>query len=114
MTYTLSYGRYRFNFFTERVKVIPVSLLFIMAIASAMLMYVYGGIIANRVFHNDFIVELIASLRTPILGVLFFLIILISYRMLPRIKVPTRGPDARCCSSNNRYLARYMDVFSVY
>ena len=89
MTYTLSYGRYRFNFFTERVKVIPVSLLFIIAIASAMLMYVYGGIIANRVFHNDFIVDLIASLRTPILGLLFFLIILTSYHMLPRIKVPT-------------------------
>ncbi len=90
-TYTLSYGRYRFNFFTERVKVIPVSLLFIIAVASAMIVYVYGEIIASRVFHNDFIVEMIASLRTPVLALLFFLIVLISYRMLPRIKVPTRA-----------------------
>lgn len=87
-TYTLSYGRYRFNFFTERVKIIPVSLLFIIAVASTMIIYVYGTVISSRVFHNQFIVDLIASLRTPILGLLFFLMILTSYHMLPRIKVP--------------------------
>lgn len=87
-TYTLSYGRYRFNFFTERVKIIPVSLLFIIAVASTMIIYVYGTVISSRVFHNQVIVDLIASLRTPILGLLFFLMILTSYHMLPRITVP--------------------------
>lgn len=91
ITYTLSYGRYRFNFLTERIRIIPVSLLFILAVASTMIIYVYGEIIAKSVFHNELVVELIASVRTPILGLLFFTMILICYYMLPRIRVPLRA-----------------------
>ena len=65
-TYTLSYGRYRFNFFTERVKIIPVSLMFILVVAFSLIV-------------------------SPILGLLFFLVILTSYYMLPRIRVPMRA-----------------------
>ena len=90
-TYTLSYGRYRFNFFTERVKIIPVSLMFILVVAFSLIVYVYGEIIAGRVFHSQFVAEVISSLRTPILGLLFFLVILTSYYMLPRIRVPMRA-----------------------
>lgn len=90
-TYTLSYGRYRFNFFTERVKIIPVSLMFILVVAFSLIVYVYGEAIADSIFHSDFIAEVIASLRTPLLALLFFLVILSSYYMMPRIRVPVRA-----------------------
>jgi membrane protein len=87
-TYTLSYGRYRFNFFTERVKIIPVSLMFILVVASSLIAYVYGEIIAEKIFHSSFLANVISALRTPMLGMLFFLVILASYYMMPRIRVP--------------------------
>ena len=87
-TYTLSYGRYRFNFFTERVKIIPVSLMFILVVAFSLIVYVYGESIAAQVFHSKAVAGVIASLRTPILALLFFLVILSSYYMMPRIRVP--------------------------
>ncbi|MBQ6389555.1 MAG: YihY/virulence factor BrkB family protein [Mogibacterium sp.] len=87
-TYTLSYGRYRFNFFTERVKAIPIALMSILVVAFSLIVYVYGDIIAHRIFHSEFLGELIASLRTPMLGWLFFVMILANYYLLPRIRVP--------------------------
>lgn len=87
-TYTLSYGRYRFNFLTERVKIIPVSLMFILVVASSLIAYVYGEIIAEKIFHSSFLASVISALRTPMLGMLFFLVILASYYMMPRIRVP--------------------------
>ncbi len=90
-TYTLSYGRYRFNYFTERVRAIPMALLSILVMATTMVVYVYGEIIASRVFHSAFMAELINSLRTPILGLLFFVMILVNYYLLPRIRVPMRA-----------------------
>ncbi len=90
-TYTLSYGRYRFNFFTERAKAIPIAMLSILAVASSLIVYVYGETIAARVFHSTFAAELIASLRTPLLGLMFFTIILSNYYLLPRIRVPVRA-----------------------
>ena len=90
-TYTLSYGRYRFNFFVERAKAIPIAMMSIFMVASSLIVYAYGEIIANRVFHSEFAAELILSLRTPLLGLLFFLIILSNYYLLPRIRVPLRA-----------------------
>ena len=90
-TYTLSYGRYRFNYFTERVKAIPMALLSILVVAFTMIVYVYGDIIARRIFHSAFAAEMISSLRTPILGLLFFIMILVNYYLLPRIMVPVRA-----------------------
>lgn len=90
-TYTLSYGRYRFNFFTERAKSIPIALLSILIIALAVIAYVYGEAIANRIFHNQYLVFLIGVLRTPILALLFFAVILANYYLLPRIRVPMRA-----------------------
>ena len=90
-TYTLSYGRYRFNFFTERVKIIPVSLMFILVVAFSLIVYVYGEVIAGTIFHSDFIAEVISALRTPTLGLMFFLVILSCYYLMPRIKVPVRA-----------------------
>lgn len=87
-TYTLSYGRYRFNFFTERAKSIPLAMLSILAVAVSLILYVYGDIIAHRIFRSLLMRELIGVLRTPVLLLVFFTMILANYYLLPRIRVP--------------------------
>ena len=87
-TYTLSYGRYRFNFFTERAKAIPIALGFILVVAFSLIVYVYGDIIARRAIHIEFLTRLINSARGPIFALMFFAIILASYYLIPRIRVP--------------------------
>ena len=90
-TYTLSYGRYRFSFFTERLKAIPIAALSILVVAVTLVGYVYGELIARRILQNTFIVGLISGFRTPVLALLFFIVILANYYMLPRIRVPVRA-----------------------
>jgi len=90
-TYTLSYGRYRFNFFIERAKAIPMAMISILVVAVALILYVYGELIALRIIRSPFLVELISDLRTPVLAVMFFLVILSNYYLLPRIRVPLRA-----------------------
>ena len=87
-TYTLSYGKYRYNFFTERIKAIPMALTIILVFAVAMVVYVYGEIIAKRIFQNEIATNIIASIRVPVMGLVFFLLIFSSYYVLPRIRVP--------------------------
>ena len=87
-TYTISYGRYRFSFFTERLKAIPIAALSIMAVAVTLVGYVYGELIAKRILQNTYIEGLISGLKTPVLGILFFIVILANYYLLPRIRVP--------------------------
>ena len=87
-TYTLSYGRYRFSFFTERLKAIPIAAFSILAVAITVVGYVYGDLIARRVLQNTYIEGLISDLRTPILAGMFFIVILANYYLLPRIRVP--------------------------
>ena len=90
-TYTLSYGRYRFSFFTERLKAIPIAAGSILAVAVTLVGYVYGEIIARRVLQNTYIEGLISGRRTPILAMMFFIVILANYYLLPRIRVPIRA-----------------------
>ena len=90
-TYTISYGRYRFNFFTERLKAIPIAAGSILVVAVTLVGYVYGELIATRILQNTYVEELIANLRTPVLGILFFIVILTNYYLLPRIRVPWRA-----------------------
>lgn len=87
-TYTISYGRYRFSFFTERLKAIPIAAMSILAVAVTLVGYVYGELIAKRILQNTYIEGLISGLRTPVLAVLFFIVILANYYLLPRIRVP--------------------------
>ena len=87
-TYTISYGRYRFSFFTERLKSIPIAALSILAVAVALVGYVYGELIAKRILQNTYIEGLISGLKTPVLMLLFFVVILANYYLLPRIRVP--------------------------
>ncbi|MBQ3370124.1 MAG: YihY/virulence factor BrkB family protein [Mogibacterium sp.] len=87
-TYTISYGRYRFSFFTERLKAFPIAALSILAVAVTVIGYVYGDIIARRILQNTYLRGIIADLRTPLLGILFFIVILANYYLLPRIRVP--------------------------
>ena len=90
-TYTLSYGRYRYNFFTERLKAIPMALVTILAVALALVLYVYGEIIAKSVLRSPFLYELVSSVRTPLLFLVLYVMILASYYVLPRIRVPVRA-----------------------
>ncbi len=90
-TYTISYGRYRFSFFKERLKSIPIAAFSILAVAVTVIGYVYGDLIARRVLQNTYIEGLISGLRTPVLAVLFFFVILANYYLLPRIRVPVRA-----------------------
>ena len=90
-TYTLSYGKYRYNFFTERLKAIPMAMLIILVVAIALIVYVYGELIAKRVLRNMFVYDLISQIRTPLLLLVVFLMILASYYILPRIRVPMRA-----------------------
>ena len=87
-TYTISYGKYRFNFFTERARVIPTAFLSILVIAFSLIVYVYGEVIALSVFKSEFVLQIVAAAKTPILSLLFFAMILSNYYILPRIRVP--------------------------
>ena len=87
-TYTISYGKYRFNFFSERLKSIPIAAGSILVVAFTLVGYVYGELIAKRVLQNPQLQQIITDLRTPLLGVLFFIVILANYYLLPRIRVP--------------------------
>ena len=90
-TYTISYGRYRFNFFTERIKAIPIAMGSITVVAATLIGYVYGELIAKRIFQNTQVGDMISNLRTPVLGLLFFVVVLANYYLLPRIRVPVRA-----------------------
>lgn len=87
-TYTLSNGKYRFNFIKERLKAIPLASLSILVIALALIVYVYGEIIAIRIFKSGYIVTFLSNIRTPMLAVFFCITILANYYLLPRIRVP--------------------------
>ena len=87
-TYTISYGKYRFNFFSERLKSIPIAAGSILVVALTLVGYVYGELIALKLLQNPGLQQLILDLRTPLLGVLFFIVILANYYLLPRIRVP--------------------------
>ena len=90
-TYTLSYGRYRYNFFTERLKAIPMALITILVVALALVVYVYGELIAKSLLRSPFLYELVSSVRTPLLFLVLYVMILASYYVLPRIRVPVRA-----------------------
>ena len=87
-TYTISYGRYRFDFLKERLKSIPIAAVSILAVAVTVVGYVYGDLIAKRFLQDTIIGGLITGLRTPVLALMFFIVILANYYLLPRIRVP--------------------------
>lgn len=91
MTYTLTGGKYRFNWFVERAKAIPMALLSLVMVAFTVVFYVYGEMIALRIFKSKFIADLIGMSRTPMLALMFFVVILLNYYIIPRIKVPIRA-----------------------
>ena len=90
-TYTLTNGKYRYSYFTERLKAIPMALILILAVATILVVYVYGELIAQRVLQNPDIYAVISRLRTPLLAVMFFLFMLLIYYVLPRVRVPIKA-----------------------
>ena len=90
-TYTLTNGKYRYSYFTERLKAIPMALILILAVATILVVYVYGELIAQSVLRNPKIYAVISELRTPLLAVMFFLFMLLIYYVLPRVRVPIKA-----------------------
>ena len=90
-TYTLTNGKYRYSYFTERLKAIPMALILIAAVALALILYVYGELITRSVLRNDEAYAVISRLRTPLMAGLFFLVILLAYYVLPRVRVPVKA-----------------------
>ena len=90
-TYTLTRGKYRFNWFTERAKAIPMALMMLLAVALSLTVYVYGEMVATSIFRSEFFGNLIGSLRTPVLAMIFFVVVTTSYYISPRIRVPIRA-----------------------
>jgi membrane protein len=90
-SHVLTSGTYRFNFWSERIKAIPTSLLTIATVAFSLVVYVYGEELTSRVFKDMIIAKALVALRTPLVAVLYFVMILVNYYILPRIKVPLKS-----------------------
>lgn len=90
-SYTISEGRYRFNFFVERFLAIPTALFAIVAIAFSLIIYVYGETYLNKILGDNPIFELVLDLKGIMLYALFFVMVLVNYYILPRIRVPFRS-----------------------
>ncbi|MDD6096086.1 MAG: YihY/virulence factor BrkB family protein [Firmicutes bacterium] len=90
-SYTISEGRYRFNFMVERFLAIPTALLAIVAIAFSLVIYVYGENFLYRAFGNNEFLAWIIQMKSVLLMSLFFVMILVNYYILPRIRVPLKS-----------------------
>ena len=90
-TYTLTGGKYRFDWFRERFKAIPYALISLLLVAFTVLFYVYGEMIALRIFKSELVANIISAIRTPILALFFFDAVLLNYYIIPRIKVPMKA-----------------------
>lgn len=89
-SHILTNGTYRFRFWSERFKALPTALVSITAIAFSLGIYIYGESILERILSRSNLTRFLIALRIPIAAGLFFLMILMSYYILPRIKVPIR------------------------
>lgn len=90
-SYTISEGRYRFNFFVERFLAIPTALLAIVAIAFSLVIYVYGESYLAKIFANYPVLQFIFNMKGIMLFAIFFVMVLVNYYILPRIRVPFRS-----------------------
>lgn len=89
-TYSLTEGSYRFSFWSERIKAIPTAAMTIMAIAFTLTIYVYGEELFLKVVSNNNAAQFLVAMRGPIAAVLFFLMLMMIYYILPRVRVPLR------------------------
>lgn len=94
-SHVLTNGSYRFEFWSERLKAIPTAVVSIATIAFSLVIYVFGeNLIKNvleTVLHWGYLAKCLVALRLPIASGLFFLMILMNYYILPRIRVPIRS-----------------------
>ena len=89
-TYSLTEGTYRFSFWSERLKAIPTAIMTIMAIAFTLSIYVYGEELFLKIVSNNHVARLLVAMRLPIAAGLFFLMLMMNYYILPRVKVPLK------------------------
>ena len=111
--YTLSNGRYRFSFFKERIRAIPIALLSTVIIAGAIIVLVYGEIIFKNVFGETYLVEFLLRLSWPGYLFLFFVMAYEIYMILPRFTVPPRSMLPGACVAAFGLLI-ITDIYSKY
>ena len=75
----------------ERFLAIPTALLAIVAIAFSLVIYVYGENFLYKAFGNNELLAWIFQIKSVLLMALFFVMILVNYYILPRIRVPLRS-----------------------
>ncbi|MBQ0005469.1 MAG: YihY/virulence factor BrkB family protein [Clostridiales bacterium] len=83
----LTDGRYRYTYFGERIKSIPMAFLIIIVIAFSLIAYVYGEWIINRLVENSALATFLIWLRGPLLFAMFFVMVFGVYVILPRVRV---------------------------
>lgn len=89
-SYTLTNGVYRFKFWTERIAAIPTALLTILTAAATIVIVLYSNIVLvgfTTKYENTPIRYLLA-LRWPVIFGAFFIVVLVNYYVIQRIKVP--------------------------
>lgn len=89
-SFTLSEGTYRFQFFLERIKAIPYSLISLVSIAFSLVIFVYGDAMFSKWFSMTTLGTVLLALKTPIALLLFFMMVVVNYYILPRIRVPLK------------------------
>lgn len=90
-SFTLTDGSYRFQFFSERLKAIPYSLISLVSIAFSLVIFVYGDALFSKWFSMTTLGTVLLATKTPIALFLFFTMVLINYYILPRVRVPIRA-----------------------
>ncbi len=87
-SHTLTEGNYRFHFWQERIKAIPTAILSIVAVAFTLIIFVYGDHFFSTQIKSYTFARYLLILKVPIAAALFFLMVLVNYYILPRIRVP--------------------------
>lgn len=91
MTHILTDGRYRFTFVAERLKSLILVFIYIAGVGIILVTYVYGEILINKLLGNTFLANVLLWSRGPLLLVVLFVVILETYVLLPRVRVPYKA-----------------------
>ena len=112
-SYTLSNGRYRFNFFKERFRSIPLALFSTIVIASALILLVYGELIFTNLFKDSKVVAYVLKISWIGYLFLFFVLIFVIYLIVPKFRVPARSMmPGTIFASLGVFLAT--EIYSIY
>lgn len=90
-THILTDGRYRYTFFTERLRSVPYAIVIISIVAGSLIVYVYGWWALIQIVDKVAILKVVYILKGPLLFAIFFVMVSLIYTILPRVRVPYRA-----------------------